>query len=661
MNARSLGVFFLFAAACSDASHTISPDAALDGDSGPDVDVAGDAPLPTETRWLETLSQDSTPDEAGGASLVFDTEWSRLVLMGGLGPYGYVWTLDGTQWTKIRPTDGTFGQRASFGAAYDAERHRLVVFGGETPEGMSDETLEWDGIAWHLAATTAPTGRGSPAMTYDSSRHQIVLFGGTDGRSAFADTWTYDGTTWTRMDPTGSVPPGRSSGQAVFDSVRERVVLFGGLGPSSGHLNDLWEWDGARWTEITQPSPRPSARRHHQLAYDSARQRVVLFGGSNTAANTNSLSDLWEWDGTRWTEVESAGLAPEGKHWHAMAYDPMGRRTVVFGGVTAHRGGSALAPETWAWDGTSWTDLTALPHSRTRTTETYDPVGGRILLYGGQPILIERTVGRYYDDLWEHTDGVWRRIAVDALGSGKAGAAMAYDGEEMIIFGGQGADGYAVGTWALDASGHGRRIDATAGDAPHPRAGHRMVLDEARAQVVLFGGCDASSCASDTWVWDGARWRDVTPGASPPARELAVMVYDAFRSRVVLFGGRDQDLQGLDDLWEWDGSSWTELDLDVAPSGRYLAMGSYDEARHVTIVMGGLSRPGGIILDDRWEWDGVQWTERADSDGPIERFGGAMVFDPLRRRSILAGGAGDGSPTTGEGSIRRDSWELVVE
>ncbi|MHA7630515.1 hypothetical protein [Corallococcus sp. M7] len=45
-------------------------------------------------------------------------------------------------------------------------------------------------------------------------------------------------------------------------------------------LNDTWEWDGTNW-EQKAPAAAPSARMRHGLAYDSAGQRIVLFGGQN--------------------------------------------------------------------------------------------------------------------------------------------------------------------------------------------------------------------------------------------------------------------------------------------------------------------------------------------------------------------------------------------
>ena len=37
-------------------------------------------------------------------------------------------------------------------------------------------------------------------------------------------------------------------------------------------------------------------------------------------------------------------------------------------------------------------------------------------------------------------------------------------------------------------------------------SGRRMVYDESRAVMVMFGGSSAGSLNGDTWEWDGAAW-----------------------------------------------------------------------------------------------------------------------------------------------------------
>jgi len=75
----------------------------------------------------------------------------------------------------------------------------------------------------------------------------------------------------------------------VYDSARGRVVLFGGYG-SPPVFGDTWEWDGSNWVERT-PATSPTDRYGHEMVYDHARGRVVLFGG----VYVDTLNDMWEY------------------------------------------------------------------------------------------------------------------------------------------------------------------------------------------------------------------------------------------------------------------------------------------------------------------------------------------------------------------------------
>src|SRR5207247_10197698 len=55
------------------------------------------------------------------------------------------------------------------------------------------------------------------------------------------------------------------------------MLLFGGKNDTTFFKN-TWEWDGKHWTQ--RQDIGPAARAFAALAYDSTRQRVVLFGGS---------------------------------------------------------------------------------------------------------------------------------------------------------------------------------------------------------------------------------------------------------------------------------------------------------------------------------------------------------------------------------------------
>ena len=184
--------------------------------------------------------------------------------------------------------------------AYDSARGKTVLFGGYSDGGrpLDTDTWEWDGSQWARIAAPGPPGSTFIKMAYDARRARVVAFG---GRGAGTDTWEWDGRTWTKMATVG--PPPRDHHSMTYDVRRGRVVVFGGGGQPTGvgtytatnnWLTDLWEWDGTRWTLLAEQGP-PARVAMPGLAYDDRRGRLVLFGGR--------ASGTWEWDGTRWTQT----------------------------------------------------------------------------------------------------------------------------------------------------------------------------------------------------------------------------------------------------------------------------------------------------------------------------------------------------------------------
>src|SRR5262249_55904375 len=133
-------------------------------------------------------------------------------------------------------------------------------------------------------------------MVYDAARATIVWWGGyvmpASGSPGPGQTWEY-GTHWVQR--TGVTNPmSRAGFSMAYDSWRQRVVVFGG-GGSSGRdgswvLNDVREWDGTTWSAGQGgPDPRSSAG----LAYDSQRASMVLFGGAGITVG--GFGDTWEY------------------------------------------------------------------------------------------------------------------------------------------------------------------------------------------------------------------------------------------------------------------------------------------------------------------------------------------------------------------------------
>src|SRR5690606_17021315 len=96
-----------------------------------------------------------------------------------------------------------------------------------------------------------------------------VLYGGRLGTGeTVRDTWQWSGLAWVPLGVTGNAPPSRSDHGLSVGPLPGRMVVLGGLGPNSESLQDLWEWSGASWAELTlaDGAPSPGPRSGHQLA-----------------------------------------------------------------------------------------------------------------------------------------------------------------------------------------------------------------------------------------------------------------------------------------------------------------------------------------------------------------------------------------------------------
>jgi hypothetical protein len=172
------------------------------------------------------------------------------------------------------------------------------------------------------AQTSSPGTRAGAYMVYDAAHGQTLLFGGWTSQGAGAehvypdDLWAWDGSSWRKLEPVANTPrpAGRDVPVLAYDAARDRVVMFGGRGDGTGQpanwLTDVWEWDGARWYRITNTG-MPQIL-HPVAGYDPARRRVVVYGGglvNGSGAFAGFSRTLWEWDGVRWSARDTAGPA----------------------------------------------------------------------------------------------------------------------------------------------------------------------------------------------------------------------------------------------------------------------------------------------------------------------------------------------------------------
>jgi len=264
-------------------------------------------------------------------------------------PNADTWQWDGTDWTNLTP-GSPMPNLTNMAIVYDGANSEIVMFGGY--DGIvRDYTYLWDwGTAtWTLQApATKPSARQSIYMTYDEARGEVVLFGGTTNTSAsgaLAQTWVWDGTTWTQKSPATS-PSARLSGSMKYDRANGNVVLYGGRNISSIVLNETWTWDGTTWTQES-PTLDPDGREFFDMCWDSCAGRVILFGGVVTPVGGGGSfvdNQTWAWDGTDWTNLTPTVGTPTESDGPGMAYYESRREATVWTGTKA---GGVLNDQTW--------------------------------------------------------------------------------------------------------------------------------------------------------------------------------------------------------------------------------------------------------------------------------------------------------------------------
>ena len=276
----------------------------------------------------------------------------------------------------------------------------------------------------------------------------------------------------------------------------------------------------------------PGGRLGHSMAYDSARGRVVLFGGFSSDIGIDH-GDTWEWSGTNWTRMATSGPAP--RFFSALAYDSRIGRTVLYGGLNVLGG---VFSDTWLWDGSTWQSIPATnnPGPRYGHAMAYDNGRARTVLFGGSSELA---------DTWEFDGSQWLSVSNSPVNPGwRVGHAMAYGSAQgqLLLFGGKQSDAYLRDTWKWN----GNAWTLLAINGPGPRAFHAMAYNDNCDSVGLFGGYSLSGGdLSDTWEWNGGGWSLVTTNV-PPARAYHAMAHDSAHGQTVLFAG---DVGQGDDTW----------------------------------------------------------------------------------------------------------------
>ncbi len=341
--------------------------------------------LLASASYAQTWTQDGPPGRYY-TSAIYDGSTDQMVLFGGQGataPLNDLWSTPSIvaagqtntktpyRWVQLFPAGTPPAVRYGHVAVYDGVSNRMIVFGGGTSSAtclndawvLDDANSSGGSPTWlPLEPTgTFPAGRLNFNGAYDPTSNSLIIFGGSNCASGYlSDVWVLSGAngengtpTWTQLSPVGIGPSARENSSAIYDSVNNVLTVFGGDAGGSG-LSDVWTLSHANgqggtptWTQLLPTGTAPSARTGQSAVYDSANNRMIVFGGNSTLTGIRPLNDTWILSyangigGTpAWTSLKVTGSAPQ-RCFHTAFYSAADNDMIVFGGL------SQIQPSPW--------------------------------------------------------------------------------------------------------------------------------------------------------------------------------------------------------------------------------------------------------------------------------------------------------------------------
>ncbi|MEN0061652.1 MAG: kelch repeat-containing protein [Myxococcota bacterium] len=270
-------------------------------------------------------------------------------------------------------------------AAYEAGNEILIFAGNEglvvnqipRAKYLDDTWLFEPGKGWTMVETeTAPSARARYAIAIDEEGGRALLFGGRwrqDGETGdytlYNDLWEFDfgKREWTLLDDGRGGPAPRYYAQGAYDQASGKFYIWGGntnTDPLTFNITQqLWSWDGTAWERITTTGDKPSRRSFLGSLHDTARNRLVIFGGQEGNFVSFAYNDAFALDleSGEWMELNGgATFAPSTRMHAQMSYDSKLDRYLLFGGHTDFGDQNDLwqmDPETGAWSEVYFADV----------------------------------------------------------------------------------------------------------------------------------------------------------------------------------------------------------------------------------------------------------------------------------------------------------------
>jgi hypothetical protein len=293
----------------------------------------------------------------------------------------------------------------------------------------------------------------------------------------------------------------------------------------------------------------PSGREFQSMFYDPIAERTVMVGG---VGSDGSLDDYWTLDLNGSGEWELQADAPNRVGTGAFGFD--GETNGLLFGST--RDGS---PTLWRWNGWSgtWSAYPdgVRPNANVSNAMVWDGVKEAFLSYGGSSSSEEGV-----NETWsfDPTVGVWQEIQTLGAPRGVLGAAMFFSESwnRSFLYGGVDSDfGVSNETWMFNSETNAWSRLALQGEYPESRAYMATAMDYEREIAYIFDSYWGSG-DGELWAFDmvNLSWQELPSLGAPYRESPGEMAFDADSNKLVMFGGTSwiQCRPYCDETWLYD-------------------------------------------------------------------------------------------------------------
>lgn len=463
---------------------------------------------PGTPAWSTPAQSGQVPDGRYGFSLCADPVNGRLLFFGGHnGSFDtddqFALALSSMNWQYVGSTGTPPTPRHAHFTGYDSLNQILWVWGGTGNDGIV-HALSFPAAEWSEVPNTyvfSPPGGGRPIGVFVPANPnwspKLLLLDGFNTSEVY-EFFCPDlsNAYWQNLN----APPPFSGASCVVDRARGKAYVHGGYQPNVGPSNSGWQysltgqvgWQATwLWSVTNNPSP---AVFNHTAIWDDRRSRMVVFGGQDASmANTNALTFMQDTLGFGWSwpTINATGTPPSPRHGMVSIYDPVGDRMLIFGGTTNSLFTTNDLFQLSLDPAPHWTQLSppGAPPARVDATAIYDEPRRRMIVFGGQGCCST------LNDVWAFNlaSNTWTQLfPTGTAPAGRYQHTAVYDlrRQRMLVHAGYTENGNVSNTWELNLAVNPPAWSqlATTGETPVPRYRHVAAYDPAGDRMMVYGG-----------------------------------------------------------------------------------------------------------------------------------------------------------------------------